>query len=149
MRFPILVLLTDLLKIVGLAVVLALGTKSECTSEPLDLFPWLVVAAVVPLFPDVSYVLLVLFALAIYCWDHSPLKGLKKHSGCFNSTFWAIATMVWDLFSVVWLCIGIALVVRLEECPELDAAICGLVYLALLCVRSLTISIVICYKSCS
>ena len=146
-RFTTLVLFTELLKVVGLIVVLVLGSKTECSSKPLDLFPWIILAAVAPLALVACYILLVLLGFAIYCCDKGLYKSMKKQRGCFNSGFWAITTLVWDVFSVTWLCIGIALTINLNQCPELDAAICGLVYLFLLGVRSMVISIMWCYNA--
>lgn len=77
MRWSTVVLISDVLKPIGLIVLLTLGTKTACTSEPLDLYPWLLVAALLPLAPEACYLLLALFALTTCCCFKLH-KDLKK-----------------------------------------------------------------------
>lgn len=146
MHWSTVILISDLIKLVGLIVLLSLGSKTACSSEPLDLHPWLLVAAVLPLATEAAYALLIFLAL-VTCCCFKGLKDLKKQRFCFNRHGWAIATLVWDVLSTAWMCIGIAVLVALADCPELGAAVAGVIYLGLLMTRSIVLSIIWCYKS--
>jgi hypothetical protein len=122
------------LRLVELIALPVLGHATNCTSNPMDLYPWLMTAAVLPS-------ALTLFLLAsmgcLYFFD-----CCDNCNRAFGHT--GVAMLIGDVVSLIWLCIGAFVAANLVDCAELGVAIFALVLLGVSVVHSIVVGIGLC-----
>lgn len=112
----------EFLFLVGWIVVLVFAFDIDCSADPLNARPWLLIAAF-------SH-LLVMISTAFVSWLTASWSGMGDVFKRYRQI-----TLTWNAIQIIWFAIGIKLLTSLDSCLEEWVPILGVSLLSLVVLR--------------